>query len=385
MSHSTTHQGLSPSSTPPVVPFTSQEAVLMRNFIENMASWADATDLKRHFEIEVPRRALRFPVLRYAVCAFSSRHINRGKPDSATESLEYYDKCLELLIEAVSGQDGQVEEEVLAAITILRQYEEMDADDKELHLTGTSRIVNSMSVFDFNGGLGEAAAWLSLREDIYISLVKQRPLKTDLETFLQSDVFRKGDDAAYANRMVFLLAKALGCAFSANEPCSSQSLESIRAEVDSWFESKPAAFNPIHEEPRSRPDGRLLPEIWVLSPFHAVGLQYYHITKIILAMSTPIMAASVYDHIRMGKRVEQIVRHHLLQVIALATSNSRGENTLFTARHSLSVWGGVFGDKEDQAMVLDFLDYVQQKTGWNTMLLRSSLGEQWAQDGEPNG
>lgn len=39
MSHSTTHQGLSPSSAPPVVPFTSQEAVLMRNFIENMASW----------------------------------------------------------------------------------------------------------------------------------------------------------------------------------------------------------------------------------------------------------------------------------------------------------------------------------------------------------
>lgn len=385
MSHSTTHQGLSPSSAPPVVPFTSQEAVLMRNFIENMASWADATDMRRHFEIEVPRRALCFPVLRYAVCAFSSRHLNRSMPDTTTESLEYYDKCLELLIEAVSGQDGQVEEEVLAAIAILRQYEEMDADDKELHLTGTSRIVNSMSVFDFNGGLGEAAAWLCLREDIYISLTKQRPLKTDLETFLQSNVFRKGDDAAYANRMVFLLAKALGCAFSANEQCSTQSLESIRAEVDAWFDSKPAAFNPIHEERRSRPDGRLLPEIWVLSPFHAVGLQYYHIAKIILAMSTPILAASVYDHIRMGKKVEQVVRHHLLQVIALATSNSRGENTLFTARHSLSVWGGVFGDKEDQAMVQDFLDYVQQKTGWNTMLLRSSLSEQWAQDSEPNG
>lgn len=127
-----------------------------------------------------------------------------------------------------------------------------------------------MSVFDFNGGLGEAAAWLCLREDIYISLTKQRPLKTDLETFLQSNVFRKGDDAAYANRMVFLLAKALGCAFSTNEQCSTQSLESISAEVDAWFDSKPAAFNPIHEERRSRPDGRLLPEIWVLSPFHGL-------------------------------------------------------------------------------------------------------------------
>ena len=43
-----------------------------------------------------------------------------------TEALEYYNKCLGLLIESVSEQDGQVTEEVLAAIAVLRQYEEMD-------------------------------------------------------------------------------------------------------------------------------------------------------------------------------------------------------------------------------------------------------------------
>jgi hypothetical protein len=42
MSYST-HQGLSPSSSPPVVPFTSQEAILMRNFVENMALWVRET------------------------------------------------------------------------------------------------------------------------------------------------------------------------------------------------------------------------------------------------------------------------------------------------------------------------------------------------------
>lgn len=144
------------------------------------------------------------------------------------------------------------------------------ADDKELHLNGTSRIVNSMSVFDFNGGLGEAAAWLCLRQDIYISLTKQRPLRSDLDTYLQSDVFRRMDDAAYANKMVFLLAKALACAFSSDKPCSADSLEEIRREVDGWFDSKSPAFNPIHEAKRSREEGRLLPEIWVLSPFHGL-------------------------------------------------------------------------------------------------------------------
>ena len=142
------------------------------------------------------------------------------------------------------------------------------ADDRELHLAGTTRIVNSMSIFDFNGGLGEAAAWLCLREDIYVSLVKQCPLRTNLDTFLQSEVFQRSDDAAYACRMVFLLAKVLSCAFSGCSPCPPKQLESIRAEVDAWFESKPPSFNPIRDDPKKREEGRSLPEIWVLSAFH---------------------------------------------------------------------------------------------------------------------
>ncbi|CAJ0545115.1 Ff.00g085880.m01.CDS01 [Fusarium sp. VM40] len=364
------------------LPFTTREAVLIRNFAENMALWADATDLKRHFELEVPRRSMYFPVLRYAVFAFSARHVNRDKSDTSTEALEYYDHCLSLLIEAVGESNGPIDEETLAAIAILRQYEEMDADDMEMHLTGTSRIVNSMSIFDFNGGLGEAAAWLCLRQDIYVSLTKQRPLRSDLETYTQSDVFRRVDDAAYANRMVFLLAKALSCVFPTDSSSSSGELESIRLEVDDWFDSKPAAFNPILENARNKEEGRLLPEIWVLSPFHAVGLQYYQIAKIVLAMSTPIATASVFEHIRQGKKVERTVRNHLLQIIALASSHARAENALFTARHSLSVWGSVFAEKEDQEMVLTFLDHVQQKTGWHTISLSSTLRQQWTQDAE---
>ncbi|KAH7239949.1 uncharacterized protein BKA55DRAFT_519585 [Fusarium redolens] len=373
------HSPASPYSRP-AMPFTTREAVLIKNFAENMALWADATDIKRHFELEVPRRSMYFPVLRYAVFAFSSRHLNRDKSDTSTESLEYYDHCLSLLIEAVGELNGPIDEETLAAIAILRQYEEMDADDMEMHLTGTSRIVNSMSLFDFNSGLGEAAAWLCLRQDIYVSLTKQRPLRSDLETYLQSDVFRRADDAAYANKMVFLLARALSCVFPSGLPVSNEKLESIRLEVDGWFESKPAAFNPILEKGRNKDEGRFLPDIWVLSPFHSIGLQYYHIARIVLATSTPITTASVFDHIRQCKKVERTVQNHLLQVIALASSHARAENALFTARHSLSVWGSVFTEKADQEMVVNFLDHVQQKTGWYTASLSSTLQQQWIQD-----
>ncbi|KAI1048862.1 hypothetical protein LB506_004577 [Fusarium annulatum] len=369
----------SPYSRPPMQ-FTTREAELIKNFTENMALWADATDVHRHFELEVPRRSLYFPVLRYAVFAFSSRHLNRDKADTSTEALEYYNSCLSVLIEAVDKASGHIDEETLAAIAILRQYEEMDTEDMEMHLTGTSRIVNSMSEFDFNGGLGEAAAWLCLRQDIYVSLTRLRPLRSNLENYLQSDIFRRTDDAAYANKMVYLLARSLGSIYPSDSSISNESLENIRLEVDGWFDSKPAAFNPILESARNKDGGNSLPIIWVLSPFHSVGLQYYHIAKIVLAMSFPIPTDSVFEQIRESKKVERTIRSHLLQVVALASSHAKAENALFTARHSLSIWGSVFTDRMDQDMVLDFLRHIQQKTGWQTESLSSSLQQQWTQD-----
>ncbi|KAF5709741.1 hypothetical protein FGLOB1_5807 [Fusarium globosum] len=369
----------SPYSRPPMQ-FTTREAELIKNFTENMALWADATDVHRHFELEVPRRSLYFPVLRYAVFAFSSRHLNRDKADTSTEALEYYNSCLSVLIEAVDKASGHIDEETLAAIAILRQYEEMDAEDMEMHLTGTSRIVNSMSEFDFNGGLGEAAAWLCLRQDIYVSLTRLRPLRSNLENYLQSDIFRRTDDAAYANKMVYLLARSLGSIYPSDSSISNESLENIRLEVDGWLDSKPAAFNPILESARNKDQGNSLPIIWVLSPFHSVGLQYYHIAKIVLAMSFPIATDSVFEQIRESKKVERTIRSHLLQVIALASSHAKAENALFTARHSLSIWGSVFTDRMDQDMVLDFLRHIQQKTGWQIESLSSSLQQQWTQD-----
>ena len=92
----------------------------------NVKKQADITDPERHFEIEVPRRALRKPVLLYAILAFSSRHLNRGPGGDETEALYYYNKCLKLLIPALSVSEEEVDEDIIAAAAILRQFEEMD-------------------------------------------------------------------------------------------------------------------------------------------------------------------------------------------------------------------------------------------------------------------
>lgn len=101
------------------------EALLLRNFADHMALWADGTDQGRSFEFEATRLALTNPVLLYAICAFSSRHIHRDDPSKDDVALQYQNLCLQLLIPAISDPKT-VDVTTLAAAAILRQNEEMD-------------------------------------------------------------------------------------------------------------------------------------------------------------------------------------------------------------------------------------------------------------------
>lgn len=136
-------------------------------------------------------------------------------------------------------------------------------EDNQFHLTGTTHILNTVSTFGSSGGLGEAAAWLCLRQDIYVSLTTQQPLRTDLENFYDSDIFRRDDDFAWSSRIVFLLAKVLQRAFS-----DSSMVNTINDEVEAWFSSKPLTFEPVRLVPRGSVSDRRFPAIWMLLPVH---------------------------------------------------------------------------------------------------------------------
>jgi hypothetical protein len=120
-----------------------------------------------------------------------------------------------------------------------------------------------VSTFGSSGGLGEAAAWLCLRQEIYVSLTTQQPLRTNLENFYDSNIFQRDDDFAWSSRIVFLLAKVLQSAFS-----DSSMVDTINDEVEAWFKSKPLTFEPVRLVPRGPESDRRFPAIWMLLPVH---------------------------------------------------------------------------------------------------------------------
>lgn len=87
----------------------------------------DVCDQKCHFGSEVPQRAVHYPVLLYAIFALASLHRNTllGIEDTVPE--EYHNQCLQLLIPVLDDPQGVVDENFLAAVVILRSYEEMSS------------------------------------------------------------------------------------------------------------------------------------------------------------------------------------------------------------------------------------------------------------------
>ena len=284
-------------------------------------------DKKCHFGREVPKRAAHYPVLANAIFALSSRHLNvlTGSDDSA--SPHYVSKCLQILINNLEDPLGHWDENFLAAVIILRSHEEMSGMletmcsnelfvliipldvDERCHLLGTTKLLNSISSFAADGGLREASSWASLRQQIYISLTSQQPLAINLSTYRNSSAFSKSDNASTANRIIFIFASILTRTFQPEGQLSVAQWEELEAEVQGWDAMKPWNFTPLWLEPVENtnqiPDEKSSPwpELLMSHPAQGdlaenpsnimsdiqlvVGMQYYHLSKIILAIYDP--------------------------------------------------------------------------------------------------
>lgn len=70
--------------------------------------------------------------------------MNRDRSDEEwAESLNYHNKCLEMLIPILSNLDHELTEDVLAAVAILRLDEEMESKHVSIHFPVSSTTSNS--------------------------------------------------------------------------------------------------------------------------------------------------------------------------------------------------------------------------------------------------
>jgi len=201
-----------------------------------------------------------------------------------------------------------------------------------------------------------------------------------LENFGLSSFLQKNDDAAWANKMVLLLAQLLSTVFGTAS--SSDDVANVSAAITEWDRTKPTSFYPVRSVPRDITPGRYFPELWMLATFHVVGLQYYHIAQIVLAVAESKEPRRKYESLQQHRMIERNVRHHLFRVLGLAKSNPKAENVWFTASHCLDAWGGVLRKAADQHAALELLHDIEQRIGWNSARVVQRLKMQWQDDSD---
>lgn len=132
-------------------------------------------------------------------------------------------------------------------------------------------MLNTASTFAAQGGLGEAASWIVLRQDIYVSLTQWKPLRISLESYKSSSAFTDTHDASWANRAIFLCGQVLDYALHADSQLDTQIWTSLHENLLHWHESVPwRRIGPYFlESPTvAVEDDPIFPDLWMTQSTH---------------------------------------------------------------------------------------------------------------------
>jgi len=304
----------------------------MRYYIENVALNFDLCDAVRHFQLVVPQRAAVCPILLNAIYAVSARHLSRLSTFDELVSNKYQQQCIEHLIPMLSDDAAVMDENLLAAMVILRYLEEVEVPlsgaDTQSHLLGTHIFLQAQESHTMTGGLRQAAYWVALRQEIYIAFVSQRSIVPTLEHCAVERSLEPGDDCAWANRIIVHCAHVIKYCFG-DASKTTLLYDSLVEYCERWMAFKPPSFDPmfLREPTSSDGDGggkdKIFPEIWLLNDAVVTALQHYHLAKILLSAHNPKLPRLGPSSRPALKIVDEDIKFHVRTICGMALSNAR--------------------------------------------------------------
>ncbi|KAJ3579577.1 hypothetical protein NPX13_g987 [Xylaria arbuscula] len=341
------------------------EARLFRHYVHKVSTWIDICDRECHFGIEVPRRAHQSRLLCCSILAFASAF--SGSP---ARSVAYHGEAVDILIPILDGPVESLDENVLAAIILLRAFEEGTDTDTATHLYGGARLLDTASGFAAAGGLGEAASWIMLRQSIYVSFTRSRPLRLNLNSYRRSSAFTGVDAESFANRAVFLCAQVLVFAFGTGQDAPEWRLDewhSLEEDLEQWYRTRP----------------KELCAYWVNTPLFEQGAETAPafpttcMTRPVHVFNPRLMEPS-FDTIVRRREADDQILNSLRMVIGLAISHPSNITAGFHARHVLQACGSYLKDPKEQQEALAFLKNIEAETRWKASHIAHDLRRVWS-------
>ncbi|KAI9163571.1 Succinyl-diaminopimelate desuccinylase [Paramyrothecium foliicola] len=354
-----------------------QEAMLFGYFIHTLARLFDMCDDGLHFARVVPRRAMSCPALMNAMLAAAAKHLSRVDNFDRLVVDQYHQKCLDLLIPALSDSTAVTDENLLPAIVILRFMEELDVPiattAPESHLIGTRVFVAAQESTCGFTGLWRAAFWLALRQEISIAFNQTRPVHPSFilenaERFIQPD----SNGCAFANLMIIQCALCIRFCYGEN----TQSLEEwqrLKDAQDRLWEERPWMFHPLYEDSTLDP----FPVEQYLNDAIVTGIQHMYLTQILMAAHNPkapkLGPGQAIAAKETNKEIKQIVR----KICGIAESNSRTAPAYLNACIAITMAGDRFNKSHEQEAFYNILVKTDTELGWPTQAAQQRMLDAW--------
>lgn len=238
------------SQSPITWPLTSAlEALLVRNFVDNVARFFDFCDQHRRFALDVPQYARTNYTLSRAMLALSARHLSLVSNFDTFVANRYQHQCLQSLIPLLDEPTHLADESLLAALVILRLLEELDVSiagsDKHEHLLGTQAIMSTQQQHTLASGLREAAFWAAFRQEVYVSSMTHRPPRLHVDSAILEHSFGPADDWVWSRRSIAHCGNVLQFAYGPNSTSTYQ-FQKLMEDNDRWSNDRPTSFDALY-------------------------------------------------------------------------------------------------------------------------------------------
>ncbi|KAI9753811.1 MAG: hypothetical protein M4579_004992 [Chaenotheca gracillima] len=353
---------------------------LLQYYVEVVGPWLDLADSNRHFSRNVPEAAFQCPFLLHAILAFSAQQLHRLGSCNAVLADFYYHECLTSMIPMLQDLEVATDGKLLAATVILRMYEMLGptGNDPQQHLIGSCALVELPSHNETDDGLRQAAVWIYLRQDTQMAERHRRQTILDLNNcfFRGFDTTCPTDDDMWANRMVWTHARVINYCFGPESERSMNGWESLSAEVDRWRRLVPSSFTPLYYDDHASEGGNPFPSIWLLGESQVLGLQSYHMARVLLNLHRPEVAFGGIEKYQFRRAQEAELIHDVRHVCGISVSN-RCEAARIHASEQLAICGQVLETGRQRSDLLAVLRKIQDDTGWPTKKLVTSLSQYW--------
>ncbi|PHH92040.1 hypothetical protein CDD83_9158 [Cordyceps sp. RAO-2017] len=358
-----------------------QEAMLFRYFILELAPLFDMCDDERHFARVVPCRAAGSPPLMNAMLAAAAKRLSRIRGLDRLVVDHYHQKCLDVLIPALSSSAAVLDENLLPAIVILRFVEELDvpiatAASPEPHLIGTRVFVSAQGDLRGMTALWRAAFWLALRQEIHMALVQARPVHSTFaleHAAARLGVRRDGDaGCGFANLLIVQCALCVRYCYGP-APRTAAAWDGLREAQDALWAGRPWMFEPLHEGDDDGGEtfsGRL-PVRHYLNDAVVTGVQNFHLTKILMAAHDP-RAPRLGPGQSLAAQETNLEIKRIVRLTAPAYVN---------ACIAITMAGDRFADRHEQELFYRILVKTDAELAWPTHLAQERMKEAWRWSG----